>query len=94
MKTNFNAVSKWLAVGQGLQITKWPAVQLFPINLEICWVLSNETPIFIRNHQVLLLTTIWLNFNVLSFLSIGSNGLFDGTWKKSEPTASQGLQIN
>ena len=41
------AVSKWPAAGQGLQKTKWPAVLLFPINLEICWVLSNETPLYL-----------------------------------------------
>ena len=33
-----------------------------------------NSPIFNRNHQALLLT-IWFNFNVLSFLGIGSNGL-------------------
>ena len=40
-------MSKWPAAGQGLQITKRPAVQLFPINLEICWVLTNETPLYL-----------------------------------------------
>ena len=35
------------AAGQGLQITKWPAVRLFPINLEICWVSSNETLLYL-----------------------------------------------
>ena len=44
------AVSKWPAAGQGLQITKWPAVELLSNNSRNLWVfnnLSTECPIFI-----------------------------------------------
>ena len=39
--------SKWPAAGQGLQITKWPAVQLFPKYLEIYKSLSNKTLLYL-----------------------------------------------
>ena len=49
---NFNILSvkdaKVMAcstAGQGLQITKWPTVQLSPLNLEIYEFLSNEAPL-------------------------------------------------
>ena len=51
-------MSKWPAAGQGLQITKWPAIfQLFP---EIYEYLSIESPLyfFIKNHQALALATV------------------------------------
>ena len=45
----FYAVSKWPAAGQSLQITKWPAIDLFPLNLEMYeFFLSIETPLFIK----------------------------------------------
>ena len=33
--------------GQDLEITKWPAVQLFPLNLAIHEFLSKETPLYL-----------------------------------------------
>ena len=42
-----NAVSKRPAAGQGLQITKWPAVELFLINLENYEFLSVKTNLYL-----------------------------------------------
>ena len=80
-KDKFIAVPKWPATGQGLQIIKWPeGSSTFPNkSRNLLGFIKWNSPIFIRNHQALPLTTIWFNFNVLSFLGIGSDGLFDGT---------------
>ena len=51
MNITKKAVSKWPAAGQGLQITKWPAVELFSNNSRNLWVFINwKSPIYIKNH--------------------------------------------
>ena len=52
------AVSKWPVAGQGLQITKLLAVELFPIILEICEYLSIENSLF---------SSVSIDYNVVLF---------------------------
>ena len=59
---------------QGIQITKWPVVEVFSNNSRNLPVSINwKSPIFTKNHEAPLLTTIQyglIYFNVLSFLGI------------------------